>query len=78
MPTEEDKKILEKRGWTLECESPFEMRHKDGSFATGMAARIVMEHLRDVEPNTCGECGCLNDATNTEGTFCQEHEHLVY
>ena len=48
MPTEEDKKMLDKNGWTLECESPFEIRHEDGSFATGQAARIVMEHLRCV------------------------------
>lgn len=27
-----DEQLLEKFGWTLECESPFEIRHEDGSF----------------------------------------------
>lgn len=35
-------KMLEKEGWTIECESPFEIRHEDGSFATGQAARYVV------------------------------------
>ena len=41
-----DTEILEEAGWTIECESPFEIRHEDGSFATGMAARIVRDELR--------------------------------
>lgn len=39
---EEDIKLLEKLGWTVECESPFEIRHEDGSFATGQAAHVVL------------------------------------
>jgi hypothetical protein len=38
----EDEKLLEKHGWTLECISPFEIRHEDGSFATGQAARLIV------------------------------------
>lgn len=76
MLMEEDEKILEKNGWTLECESPFEIRHEDGSFATGQAARLVMERLREQEPRMCIECGVV--ATNTQGTHCEEHEHLVF
>jgi len=34
---------LEKAGWIIECESPFEIRHKDGSFATGQGAKIIQE-----------------------------------
>lgn len=37
--------MLEAEGWTLECESPLEIRHEDGSFATGQAARAVIESL---------------------------------
>lgn len=40
-----DKEILEEGGWTIECESPLEIRHKDGSFATGMTARFVTDVL---------------------------------
>jgi len=42
-----DEQLLEKHGWTLECESPFEIRHEDGSFATGQAADIVLLALKE-------------------------------
>ena len=36
--------LLKKHGWTLECESPFEIRHEEsGSFATNLAAKYVLE-----------------------------------
>ena len=41
-----DKELLETNGWVIECESPFEIRHEDGSFATLNAAYIVVEELR--------------------------------
>lgn len=41
--------LLEKNGWTVECESPFEVRHEDGSFATGQAAEMVLWFLKDNE-----------------------------
>ena len=43
--------ILENAGWMVECESPFEIRHNDGSFATKQAADIVLTeiYLRDDE-----------------------------
>ena len=37
--------ILEDNGWIIECESPFEIRHEDGSFATGQASNIVLDYL---------------------------------
>jgi len=37
--------ILEDNGWIIEFESPFEIRHYDGSFATGQAANIVLDYL---------------------------------
>jgi hypothetical protein len=42
---ESDKKLLEKNGWTVECESPYEIRHTDGSFATAQAAWMVLDQL---------------------------------
>lgn len=41
----ENNKLLEAYGWFVECESPFEIRHEDGSFATGQAAYIVQDNV---------------------------------
>jgi len=40
-----DLKTLKIRGWTVECESPFEMRHDDGSFQTGPAAEAMANEM---------------------------------
>ena len=42
---QELEKLLEKHGWVVECYSPFEIRHPDGSFASGQAADIVLHAL---------------------------------
>ena len=42
-----DKKLLKAEGWEVECESPFEIRHKDGSFASGQAAQMVLSVLQE-------------------------------
>lgn len=44
-----DKSILEKKGWTIDCESPYELRHTDGSFASGQAAYIVADYILNLE-----------------------------
>lgn len=41
-------KALEANGWVMECESPLEFRHEDGSFASGQAAQLVMEHWNEL------------------------------
>lgn len=76
MPTKKDIEMLKRNGWTVECERPFEIRHEDGSFASGQAAIIVTRDLQEQEPPLCVECGEI--ATNTTKTFCDEHEHLVF
>lgn len=43
----DDEKLLEKHGWTVECYSPFEVRHEDGSFATGQAAQVLLLAAKD-------------------------------
>lgn len=50
-PQVPDETILEHHGWTMECESPFEIRHEDGSFASGQAAEIVLEWCRENNPD---------------------------
>jgi len=42
-----NEEILKEDGWVVECESPFEIRHEDGDFATGQAARMVVNQLRE-------------------------------
>ena len=36
---------LKENGWELVCQSPLEIRHKDGSFATMQAANIVVSEI---------------------------------
>jgi hypothetical protein len=43
---EENTKILERFGWQIICQSPFEIQHQDGSFASGQAANLVLEECR--------------------------------
>lgn len=43
----EDEELLKARGWTVECYSPFEIRHEDGSFAAHNAAEIVLMWLKE-------------------------------
>ncbi len=41
-----DKGLLEADGWTVDCESPFELSRKDGSKATGAAAWLILAILK--------------------------------
>lgn len=45
MHDEEFKKWLEDNNWTIECESPLEIRHDEGSFASLYAAKILLSEL---------------------------------
>ena len=45
MYKEERDKLLEKLGWSVVCESPYEVEHEDGSSASGQAAQIVVDEL---------------------------------
>lgn len=49
-----DKVLLDENGWQVECESPLEIRHEDGSTATGTGAEIVLAYYQrqsDAEDN---------------------------
>lgn len=40
--------ILKANGWEIECESPFEIRNVESeSFASGEAAQIVLDYLKN-------------------------------
>ncbi len=34
-------------GWSMDCESPLEISHEDGSRATGQAAQMVIQHIKE-------------------------------
>ncbi len=51
MNTNEQEQLLESFGWEMECCSPLEIRHPDGSFATGAAAIMVIQALREEAKN---------------------------
>lgn len=42
-------RLLSKHGWQTECNSPFEIRHQDGSFASEQAADAVLRELEAIE-----------------------------
>lgn len=75
---ENDELILEKNGWTVECESPFRIRNNEtGDFASGVAANVV---LNSIKPNpkkktTC-YCGNPIDWSNSDCvcfSLCKDH-----
>jgi hypothetical protein len=47
--TKEQEKLLERNGWTVECESPLEISTEDGSFARGEAVFCVIHSLETEE-----------------------------
>ena len=44
--TPEFEKYFEAQGWIMECQSPLEIRHEDGSFATYQAAKAVIREIK--------------------------------
>lgn len=40
-------KILDELGWSVDCESPLELSHEDGSSATGQAADYLVGSLME-------------------------------
>jgi hypothetical protein len=49
--TPENEKLLADAGWVVECESPLEIAHPDGSRATGSAALAVLRELSENVPD---------------------------
>lgn len=67
MTWEEDMELLESNGWDVECESPFEIRTKDGSFASGEAAYIVLDNIKSEKVQRFNEQDmhdCFNAGVN--------------
>lgn len=45
-----NEQIAENNGWTIVCESPLELSHTDGSFASGVAADVLLSAMPDMYP----------------------------
>jgi hypothetical protein len=45
--SDDDERLIEARGWIVECYSPLEIRHEDGSFASLNAAEILVMWLKE-------------------------------
>ena len=64
----EDEELLENDDWEVECDSPFEIRQKDGgSFASGYAAQIILDNLKHERDNAFSEQDmhdCFNAGIN--------------
>lgn len=42
-----DEEILDRCGWSLDCQSPLNISHTDGTMATNYAAQVMIDYLRD-------------------------------
>ena len=61
MITDERRHEMEDDGWTFECESPLEIRHSDGSVATGRIAEIVADSYVDDSQSISDRAGEITD-----------------
>ena len=50
----DEREVLRRNGWVVECESPLEIRAESG-FAVGEAAKIVLRWLQERESEGEGE-----------------------
>jgi hypothetical protein len=67
-------KLLKRNGWVMECESPLEVRHEDGSFATGQAAKLVIEDCKATS-RSCEDCGRYEKVCSKgDAYFCVDDE----
>jgi hypothetical protein len=44
---DQEDELLTRLGWSMDCQSPLEISHPEGSSATGYAAAIVIMEFRD-------------------------------
>jgi len=61
-----DINFLKENGWTVECKSPLEIRHEDGSFATLNAAYEIMRNLSEDIKELCYNLSKPNSKSNVE------------
>jgi hypothetical protein len=68
-------------GWEIECKSPLEIRHEDGSFATGQAAQIILNSMDDAEDDVASKVkifmGYGTGAENAYNTWMEENKRKI-
>lgn len=71
-----DIKVLEENGWSVDCESPFDISNDEtGDQASGMAAQIILDSFRPKKKRKC-HCGEPVDKTDLDSVYyslCKEH-----
>lgn len=63
---DENLKLLEENGWEIECQSPFEIRHRDGAFVTLYGIQYVIDGLRLEKNDFFGKLELIKDAYKAE------------
>jgi hypothetical protein len=59
---EENLKLLEENGWTVECQSPLEISHESGAFATLYAVDYIIHGLSIEKDNLFGKLNLIKNA----------------
>lgn len=75
----EFEQFIENQGWTIVCQSPLELSHEDGSFASMQAAKLALSQLNEDFLEENPEYKDVADNT-TNSLEVQENmiKHLVY
>ncbi len=68
--------LLKENGWEIECESPFEIRHSDGSFATMNAAYMILHVLKTNDKNEVAVCDHDFISCGTKAVECTKCEQV--
>jgi hypothetical protein len=65
-------------GWEIECKSPLEIRHEDGSFATGQAAQIILNSMDDAEDDVASKVKIfMGYGTGAYNTWMEENKRKI-
>ena len=73
--------LMEKDGWIVVCESPFEIENVDGSVATGYATKIIeMSYEEDDAYDTLYKAVCIffREAITLPDDFESDEEAIEY
>ncbi len=75
----QDADLCQRYSWLIESLSPFEIRHADGSFATGQAAEIVLRHLQEQDAEIVKglkRCPSCFTVYSPEALLCSRECHI--
>ena len=67
---QETAKLFEKYGWEMNCYSPLDIVHEDGSYAGGSAALLILADIREQERDKTIEL-TVDDIVNLMDDVCK-------